>query len=177
MASQDKRPGGDFDVSLLEGLRDVITSYSIHYTKLYEARGHHQGHPPHQRDARQRRILPLGLQEAQFRRFAARVAQAVEGRRHLAQVIGDTVRLVRFRRAFDDARPRRELFNQSDLRLVGQGRQIGLRQRGGGQIGTRQRLDGVAQHRMRAGVRVLHIEHRVVLGLLGDLGQVSYNFV
>ncbi len=94
--------------------------------------------------------------------------------RHLLQEEGDTVRLVRFGGAFDDPRPARQQPDQSQFQRVvepvercrGERRVIEPR--------VWKLLGGVAHDRSRAGMRVLHVENRIVLRLLGDLGEIEF---
>ena len=94
------------------------------------------------------------------------IPQHVELGRDLLQIKSNTVRLVGLRGALDKPRPLRQLANQRQLRRIGEPVERPAGQCYVGQIVLREPLDRMAHDRGRAGVGVLHIEDRVVLGLV-----------
>ena len=72
------------------------------------------------------------------------------------------------RRAFHLTRPGRQQLDQSKLAGIREAHEIGSGERRRAGIEARERGRRVAHHRAHPRVGVLHVEHRVVLRLLGD---------
>ena len=97
---------------------------------------------------------------------------AVEGAGEIVEIKGHAVRLVRLCRRFDHARIFGKLPDQPDLALVGQqmaarGERFAVKSLAG------ELLPRLPEHRMAARRGVLHVEDRIVLRLLGHLGEVE----
>src|SRR3954463_6539792 len=95
----------------------------------------------------------------------------------IIQVKSDSVRFVCKRRRLDGARVERQPPQQIQFGRVSEPLQGGFFEEGRPGALLRWKVGndfpGIAEYRMPPGVPVLHIEYRVVLGLLDHLGEVE----
>ena len=107
----------------------------------------------------------FGNQKPPRRIIIAPVPQAVEGCGQIAEVKGHAVRFMADRCLFDNARPLRGKFHQSQLLGV---QPVQIRRN----LGYARLLHPPAK-RMHPGMGILDIENRVVLGLFDHLGKIE----
>ena len=113
------------------------------------------------------------LNKSQMWHFIALAPLGMKSRSQIIKIEGQPMRLMGTRRGHQETRKGGQLPHQVDLAGILQLAELGLTQLRRGLQQMRENLAHVAKHGLGPGMRILHVKHRVVFGLLEHLGQVE----